>query len=73
MGPDASYERMGDVSNVVFPAGYTVCNDGDTIYLYYGAADTSVCLAVGSIRELLDWLKEHGEEPGDILPVHLGG
>lgn len=61
MGPEARYERMGDVSNVVFPCGYTL--DGDTIFLYYGAADTSICLATGSIRELLDWLWRFGEPP----------
>ena len=61
MGPEAPYERMGDVSNVVFPTGYTIGEDGDTIHLYYGAADTSVCLATGSVKHLLSWLMEHGE------------
>jgi len=28
--------------------------------LYYGAADTSVALATGSISQLLDWLDRHG-------------
>lgn len=55
-GPDAPYEREGDVDNVVFPCGYTVEADRDTLNLYYGAADNSVCLAKGSIREMLDWL-----------------
>jgi len=55
-GPEESYERRGDVDNVVFPCGTTVCDDGDTILIYYGAADTSIGLAVGSIREMLDWL-----------------
>ena len=39
-GPEASYEREGDVGNVAFPCGYTLGADGDTINLYYGAADT---------------------------------
>ena len=43
-----------------FQFGYTLDPDGDTINLYYGAADTSVALAVGSVRELLHWLDEHG-------------
>lgn len=55
-GPEEPYERRGDVDNVVFPCGTTVCDDGDTILIYYGAADTSIGLAVGSIREMLDWL-----------------
>jgi predicted GH43/DUF377 family glycosyl hydrolase len=59
-GPEADYERQGDVGNVTFPCGYTLGTDGDTINLYYGAADTSVALAIGSIRDLLRWLDEHG-------------
>jgi predicted GH43/DUF377 family glycosyl hydrolase len=61
-GPDAPYERMGDVNNVVFPCGYTVATDGDTLNIYYGAADTSIALATGSIREILSWLDAHGRE-----------
>jgi predicted GH43/DUF377 family glycosyl hydrolase len=59
-GPEAAYEREGDVANVAFPCGYTVDADGDTLNLYYGAADTSVALATGSIRQLLSWLDVHG-------------
>jgi len=59
-GPEAPYERHGDVSNVAFPCGYTLGPDGDTINLYYGAADTSVALAFGSISQLLRWLDENG-------------
>ncbi len=55
-GPEAPYEREGDVSNVVFPCGQTIGADGDTIYLYYGAADECMALATGSIRVLLSWL-----------------
>ena len=50
-----------------FPCGYTLGDDGDTINLYYGAADTSIALATGSVRELLRWLDEHGSEPFDAL------
>ncbi len=55
--PEESYERFGDVDNVVFPCGYTIDPDGDTIRLYYGAADTSIALATGSIRAMLEWLE----------------
>jgi predicted GH43/DUF377 family glycosyl hydrolase len=55
-GPEAPYEREGDVGNVAFPCGYTLGADGDTINLYYGAADTSIALATGSVRRLLGWL-----------------
>jgi predicted GH43/DUF377 family glycosyl hydrolase len=59
-GPEAVYEREGDVPNVAFPCGTTVGADGDTLHMYYGAADTSIALATGSIREILAWLDEHG-------------
>ena len=62
-GPEEPYEREGDVDNVVFPCGYTLGDDGDTIHLYYGAADTSIALARGSIREILDWLHNHALPP----------
>lgn len=59
-GPETEYECNGDVGNVTFPCGNTIGIDGDTIHLYYGAADTSVALATGSIGELLHWLDVHG-------------
>ena len=56
-GPEEPYEQRGDVDNVVFPCGHTIAPDGDTIHLYYGAADTSIALATGSIKALLEWLE----------------
>ena len=61
-GAEAAYEREGDVGYVTFPCGYTLDADGDGINLYYGAADTSVALAKGSIGQLLGWLDRHGKE-----------
>ena len=60
-GPEEPYETDGDVSNVVFPCGHTLAPDGDTLRLYYGAADTSIALATGSVRGMLEWLEQHGE------------
>jgi predicted GH43/DUF377 family glycosyl hydrolase len=65
MGPETEYERTGDVGDVVFACGYTVGDDGDTLNLYYGAADTCIALATGSVRELLSWLKKVGRPDGD--------
>lgn len=62
--PLEDYERYGDVDNVVFPCGVTVGDDGDTLYMYYGGADSCIGLATASIRNLLDWLEEHGRLPG---------
>lgn len=65
-GPEAPYERFGDVNNVVFPCGYVFADDGDKILLYYGAADSCIALATASLKELLDWLKANGEpEPSE--------
>lgn len=61
-GPEAPYEIEGDVPYVVFPCGVTLRPDGDTLYMYYGASDTSVCLAVASVQSLLDHLRENGSE-----------
>jgi predicted GH43/DUF377 family glycosyl hydrolase len=58
-GPEEPYEQRGDVDNVVFPCGYTIAPDGDTIHLYYGAADTSIALATGSVYAILEWLERH--------------
>jgi len=55
-GPEAPYERTGDVNDVVFPCGQTIGADGDTINMYYGAADSCIALATGSIRCSLSWL-----------------
>jgi beta-1,2-mannobiose phosphorylase / 1,2-beta-oligomannan phosphorylase len=57
-GPQTSYEQRGDVDNVVFPCGLIIAPDGDTIRLYYGAADTSVGMATGSIRAILERLEK---------------
>jgi predicted GH43/DUF377 family glycosyl hydrolase len=58
-GPEASYECFGDVPNVAFPCGVTTDSDGDTLRMYYGAADTSIAVATGSITELIAWLEAH--------------
>jgi predicted GH43/DUF377 family glycosyl hydrolase len=60
-GPEEPYEQRGDVGDVVFPCGYTIAPDGDTIRVYYGAADSSIALATGSVRAMLEWLEQHGE------------
>ena len=59
--PEAPYERIGDVDQVVFSCGWRVLDDGDTVRMYYGAADTSICLATASLSELLAWLARHSD------------
>lgn len=64
-GPTATYERSGDVPDVVFPCGWILRDDGDTLDMYYGGADSVVCLATTSLAALLDHLSTH--------PLHDGG
>ena len=71
-GPDAPYEKSGDVGNVVFPCGYTLAPDGDTVRLYYGAADTSIALATGSVRQMLEWLEQHASDAVVVPPTVIG-
>ncbi len=51
-GPEESYERTGDVPNVVFPCGAIPEKDG-TLKVYYGAADTYIALAEAKIDDLI--------------------
>lgn len=53
LAPVAAYERTGDVPNVVFPCGLVHDSATDELRLYYGAADSSICLATARLREVL--------------------
>lgn len=57
LGPREPYEVSGEVPNVIFSNGHI--RKGDELYIYYGAADSSVCLATGRVSELLDALRKH--------------
>lgn len=56
MGPQEPYERVGDVGNVVFSCGWILDEEMDAIRLYYGAADTCMCLATAKLSDVLDYL-----------------
>ncbi len=59
--PREMYEMVGQVPNVVFPSGMIVDSYDDDgfaqldspVFIYYGAADTSVCLATTTVGKLL--------------------
>ena len=57
--PEEGYEKNGVVPNVVFSCGSVVIDD--TLYLYYGGADTVVCVATARLQDVLDFLQEEGE------------
>ena len=52
LSPREDYERIGDVGNVAFACGAVVENSGE-IKVYYGAADTCVCVATTDFNELV--------------------
>jgi beta-1,4-mannooligosaccharide/beta-1,4-mannosyl-N-acetylglucosamine phosphorylase len=54
LAPREPYERVGDVPNVVFPCAALVDESLDRLTVYYGAADTVVCLAHGHLSEVLE-------------------
>jgi predicted GH43/DUF377 family glycosyl hydrolase len=56
LSPTAPYERTGDVPNVVFPCGLVYEPRSDELRLYYGAADSSICVASALLGELVEAL-----------------
>jgi beta-1,4-mannooligosaccharide/beta-1,4-mannosyl-N-acetylglucosamine phosphorylase len=57
MAPREDYERVGDVPNVVFPTAIIPYPEKDELRIYYGGADTVMCLATARISELIDFAK----------------
>ena len=55
LGPQAAYERVGDVGDVVFPTGVTVHKETDQLNLYYGAADCTVAVVTAKLSEVIDY------------------
>jgi predicted GH43/DUF377 family glycosyl hydrolase len=64
LGPQAPYERVGDVGDVVFPTGAVVDEKTAEIRLYYGAADYCVAVAVAKLDEVLDYVMTCPEGEG---------
>ncbi len=55
-GPHEQYERVGDVPGVTFPTGTVYNPENDQLFMYYGAADSSVCLATAQLGDIVDFL-----------------
>jgi predicted GH43/DUF377 family glycosyl hydrolase len=49
--PDRSWELHGEVNNVCFPTGTALF--GDTLYIYYGAADERIAVASVNLSDLV--------------------
>ncbi len=54
LAPEAEYERHGNCDNVVFACGAIADYENDILKLYYGACDSCVCLAEGSLSAIVD-------------------
>jgi predicted GH43/DUF377 family glycosyl hydrolase len=52
--PEREYETVGMYPGVCFPCGKVIL--GDTLFVYYGAADKYVGLATCPVAELMDYL-----------------
>ncbi len=50
--PEKNYELYGNVPNVIFPSG--AIEQNEDLYIYYGAADTTICLATCRLNNLLN-------------------
>ncbi len=57
LAPRETYERVGDVPNVVFTSGAIVEDDGE-VKVYYGGADTVMCVATAKLDDLIASTKE---------------
>lgn len=57
LGPHEPYEMAGEVPNVVFTCGCIVRSE--EVHVYYGAADSSICLATARLSDLLDLCRRH--------------
>jgi predicted GH43/DUF377 family glycosyl hydrolase len=55
--PETDYETKGVVNQVCFPTGAIIWDN--RLYIYYGAADTSIACVSVSVKELVDELLNH--------------
>ncbi len=53
--PEKTYELYGQVPNVIFPSGAYIHNN--KLSIYYGAADTTCCLAEANVKDILKEMK----------------
>jgi predicted GH43/DUF377 family glycosyl hydrolase len=68
MEPDAWYDNQGFKAGVVYPCGAVII-DGQLL-VYYGGADSHVCVATANLDEFLSKLKK--EEKVELKETYLG-
>jgi predicted GH43/DUF377 family glycosyl hydrolase len=58
LSPEAMYERLGNVAEVVFPSGALI--EKNILHIYYGGADDVICRASVVLPDLLKAMKSKG-------------
>jgi len=53
LAPREKYERIGDVSNMVFSCG-ALLEDDNQLKIYYGASDSCICLGTGDLDDIIN-------------------
>jgi 4-O-beta-D-mannosyl-D-glucose phosphorylase len=61
-----NWERVGDVSNVIFSNGWIERKNGDVL-IYYASSDTRLHVATSTVAKLLDYVQN---TPADPLRSH---
>jgi predicted GH43/DUF377 family glycosyl hydrolase len=56
LAPREDYERIGKVPNVIFSCGNVVLDN--RLFVYYGGADSVLCVATKSLDELLSFIRK---------------
>ena len=58
--PNKTWEKRGEVNNVVFPTGTAIF--GEYLYIYYGAADKRVAVAKTKLNSLIKKIINEGDK-----------
>ncbi len=67
--PEVWYEERGFVPNVCFPCATLQDPRDGRVAVYYGAADSYVCLAFGYTDEIIDYIKAHNKLSWDDTDI----
>ena len=57
--PQEWYDNDGFKAGAVYPCGAVII--GETLFVYYGGADSRVCVATANLAEFLYQLKNEGD------------
>ena len=61
LAPRETYERIGDVPNLLFCCG-ALLEDDDTLRIYYGGSDSCICLGTAPLHHVIEVCREGDKE-----------